>query len=163
MNEAPKLVTLPQTHLVGMNATMSRSDDQTPDLWRSFMPRRKEIDHRTNQNFISMQIYPGGPSQISDPQATFTKWAAVEVAPSGDTPQGMQRYELGGGLYAVFHHQGPATDLSTIMFIFQTWLPASDYRLDDREHFEVLPESYQPLDPNAFEDIWIPVAPKKQV
>jgi AraC family transcriptional regulator len=160
MNNAPKLITLPQTHLVGISATMSRSEDQTPTLWRSFMPRRNEVDHRTNENFISMQIFPDGPSQVADPQATFIKWAAVEVTPGGQVPQGMQRYALSGGLYAVFHHQGPATDLSTFMFIFQTWLPGSDYRLDDREHFEILPENYQPLDANAFEDIYIPIAAK---
>jgi AraC family transcriptional regulator len=161
MNQEPELITLPQTHLVGMSARMSRSEDQTPNLWRSFMPRRNEVDQRTNQNYISMQIYPDGPSQVADPQATFIKWAAVAVTTDGQVPQGMQRYELSGGLYAVFHHHGPATDLSTIMFIFQTWLPASEYRLDDREHFEILPENYKPLDANAFEDIYIPIAPKK--
>ncbi len=70
---------------------------------------------------------------------------------------GMESYELEGGLYAVFTHLGPATDLSTVMYIFQDWLPLSDYVLDDREHFEVLPQGYKPTDPNAREEFWIPV------
>jgi len=104
-----------------------------------------------------MQIFPNGPAQVADPDATFTKWAAVEVTPEGNLPEGMARYTLAGGLYAVFHHEGPASDISTFMYAFGTWLPGSAYTLDDREHFEVLPENYQPMDPNAEEDIWIPI------
>jgi AraC family transcriptional regulator len=104
-----------------------------------------------------MQIFPNGPAQVADPDATFTKWAAVEVSPEGSFPEGMARYTLAGGLYAVFHHQGPATDISTFMYAFGTWLPTSGYALDDREHFEVLPENYQPMATDAEEDIWIPI------
>ncbi len=157
MTVEPKIVALAETHLVGVHKTMSRSADLTPDLWRSFMPRRGEVRHRSNSNFISMQIFPNGPAQVADPEATFTKWAAVEVSPDSNLPEGMQRYTLSGGLYAVFHHQGPATDISTFMYAFGTWLPGSAYALDDREHFEVLPENYQPMAPDAEEDIWIPI------
>ena len=157
MTVEPNIVALAETHLVGVHKTMSRSADLTPDLWRSFMPRRGEVRHRSNSNFISMQIFPNGPAQVADPEATFTKWAAVEVSPDSNLPEGMQRYTLSGGLYAVFHHQGPATDISTFMYAFGTWLPGSAYALDDREHFEVLPENYQPMAPDAEEDIWIPI------
>ncbi|MEE4282421.1 MAG: GyrI-like domain-containing protein [Pseudomonadales bacterium] len=157
MTVEPKIVALAETHLVGVHKTMSRSANLTPDLWRSFMPRRGEVRHRSNSNFISMQIFPNGPAQVADPEATFTKWAAVEVSPDSNLPEGMQRYTLSGGLYAVFHHQGPATDISTFMYAFGTWLPGSAYALDDREHFEVLPENYQPMAPDAEEDIWIPI------
>ena len=153
----PKIIVLAETHLVGMHKVMSRSADLTPDLWRSFMPRRTEVRHRSNSNFISMQIFPNGPAQVADPDASFTKWAAVEVSPDSNLPEGMQRYTLSGGLYAVFHHQGPATDISTFKYAFGTWLPGSAYTLDDREHFEVLPENYQPMNPDAEEDIWIPI------
>jgi AraC family transcriptional regulator len=157
MTVEPKIIELAETHLVGMHSDMSRSADSTPALWRSFMPRRGEVSQRSNSNFISMQVFPQGPAQVADPEATFTKWAAVEVSADSNLPEGMQRYTLAGGLYAVFHHQGPATDISTFMYAFGTWLPGSAYTLDDREHFEVLPENYQPMDPNAEEDIWIPI------
>jgi AraC family transcriptional regulator len=54
-------------------------------------------------------------------------------------------------------HHGPATDVSTFEYIFARWLPASGYALDGRPHFEVLPADYRPLDPDAREEIWIPV------
>lgn len=39
----------------------------------------------------------------------------------------------------------------------KTWLPASDYNLDNRPHFEVLGEKYKNNDPTSEEEIWIPI------
>ena len=160
MGQEPRFEHLESTKLIGISLEMSRADDQTPQLWRSFMPRRKAISNRTSQEYMSMQIYPHGPTQIADPSAMFTKWAVVQVENFDAVPEGMKTYTLNGGLYAVFQHTGPATDLSTVMYIFQEWLPRSDYALDDREHFEVLPSNYNALDPNAHEEFWIPVRQK---
>lgn len=160
MNQEPRFEQLETTKLVGISLTMSRANDQTPHLWRSFMPRKDKISNRFGTNLMSMQVYPNGPTQVADPSAEFTKWAVVQVEDFRALPESMASYTLNGGLYAVFDHNGPATDLSTVMYIFTEWLPSSDYILDDREHFEVLPADYQPLDPNAREEFWIPVKRK---
>jgi len=160
MHQEPRFEQLVTTKLVGICLEMSRSNDQTSQLWRNFMPCRASVLNRTNANFMSMQIYPNGPIQIADPAAKLIKWAAVEVEDFSSLPDSMERYTLGGGLYAVFDHNGPATDLSTVMYIFSEWLPQSNYVLDDREHFEVLPADYKALDPNAHEEFWIPVKPR---
>ena len=157
MSKQPRFEQLEVTKLVGISAEMSRQADRTPQLWGSFMPRRNLIENRTSNDFISMQVYSEGPQQVADPSATFKKWAAVQVNHFDNPPEGMDRYEISGGLYAVFQHHGPATDLSTVMYIFTEWLPNSEYVLDDREHFEVLPENYKALDPEAREEFWIPV------
>lgn len=157
MSQQPQIVELETKRLVGLSQTMSRSADRTGELWGRFMPRRAEIANRSGQGFISMQVFPRGPAQIADPEAEFTKWAVVEVDAFTSVPAGMSTYTLAGGQYAVFEHHGPATDISTFLYIFQQWLPASDYRLADREHFEQLPEGYNPRDPNAHELIWIPI------
>ncbi|WP_419659877.1 GyrI-like domain-containing protein [Desulfosarcina variabilis] len=44
--------------------------------------------------------------------------------------------------------------------IFGQWLPNASYSLDNREHFEILPAGYSPVDPNATEEIWVPVKQK---
>lgn len=158
MIREPQIVELGQTKLVGMSQEMSRTNDKTAELWRGFMKRRHEITKRSNQNFISMQVFSAWTSQLSDPAASFTKWAVVEVESFESIPQGMNPYVRQSGTYAVFEHNGPASDLSTFMYIFDEWLPNSDmYELDDREHFEVLPPDYDARDPNAREEIWIPV------
>jgi AraC family transcriptional regulator len=147
--------------LVGMSLDMSRMEDRTPELWSAFMPRLSEVNGRLTEDYISMQVFPNGPEQLSDPAASFTKWAVVEVGGFESVPEGMVTYTMPSGAYAVFEHHGPASDLSTFMYIFNEWLPcSSEYQLDDREHFEVLPRDYDASDPNAREEIWIPVMPK---
>lgn len=161
MPTQPELIENQPGRLIGMSSEMTRAQDQTAQLWRRFMPRRAEVTDRTSPDLISLQIYPQGPGQIADPQATFTKWAGAEVTADAAVPADMQSLDLPGGLYAVFEHQGPANDLSTVMYIFGEWLPASsEYALDDRPHFERLPPGYSPMDPDAREEFWIPVRRK---
>lgn len=163
MNREPRIVELTSKKLIGMSLEMSRVEDRTAELWRGFMRRRQEVTNRSSQGFISMQVFPGGPSQLADPVARFTKWAVVEVDAFENIPAGMSSYTLRSGTYAVFRHVGPASDLSTFMYIFNEWLPSSGrYELDDREHFEVLPPGYDARDPNAEEEIWIPVRTRSQ-
>ena len=76
-------------------------------------------------------------------------------------PAGMNPFLLKGGLYAVFVHRGPASSgEKTFRYIFGIWLPASEYVIDDRPHFEILGEKYKHDDPDSEEEIWIPVKHK---
>jgi AraC family transcriptional regulator len=70
----------------------------------------------------------------------------------------MDRHRLRGGRYAVVVHEGPASTFAeTMRYIFVTWLPASGYQLDQREHFEVLTKDYDPTSPDAREEVWVPI------
>jgi AraC family transcriptional regulator len=73
----------------------------------------------------------------------------------GGIPEGMEVFELKGGMYAVFAHRGG--DPAIFDHIYGEWLPASDFDLDNRPHFEVLDAQYRHSDPEASEEIWIPV------
>ena len=77
-----------------------------------------------------------------------------------NVPSEMETFVLPAGLYAVFHYKGLSTDNSIFQYIFGTWLPGSDYVLDDRPHFEILGDKYKNNDPASEEDIWIPIKPK---
>ena len=163
MKREPQIVELRAKTLVGISREMSRVEDNTAELWQAFMPRRDEVMNRRSADYISMQVFPLGPSQLADPSARFIKWAVVEVDAAENVPDGMSAYTLQPGTYAVFEHVGPASDLSTFSYIFTEWLPsARRYELDDREHFEVLPPQYDARDANAREEIWIPVRLKAQ-
>lgn len=157
----PTIETVSPKRLVGVHLRMSLAENRTGELWQSFMPRRGEVSNRTDASYISMQVYDGvGVDQFS-PATQFEKWAAVEVFTYGRIPDGMENCRLSGGQYAVFHHKGPARAAPQIFqHIFGVWLPGSEFELDDREHFELLPENYSPVDPDAEEDIFIPVRPK---
>ena len=49
----------------------------------------------------------------------------------------------------------------TFQYILGTWLPNSDYSLDDRAHFEILGNKYKNNESDSEEEIWIPIKPKK--
>jgi AraC family transcriptional regulator len=152
----PRIELLAPQKLIGIHMEMSLSDNKTGELWQTFMPRRSEIDNRLTSDFISMQKYPD--NWNFSPDSVFVKWAAVEVSSFSDVPHEMETYTLQGGRYAVFIHNGPASAAAkTMQYIFGQWLPQSGYRLDNREHFEILPEGYSPVDLNASEEIWVPI------
>jgi AraC family transcriptional regulator len=153
----PRMETLSERKLVGKRRTMNLVENQTAVLWGSFMPRRKEIANNLSADLISMLLYPPMYFEAFDPACEFEKWAAVEVSDLDQVPADMEGFVLRGGLYAVFDYKGSSSDLRIFQYIFETWLPASAYALDDRPHFQVLGERYKNDDVNSEEEIWIPV------
>lgn len=155
----PKIENLPEKKLIGMYKKMTLIDNKTAELWKKFMIRRNEIKNRVNADFISMNVYDKS-LEFKDfnPNIEFEKWAVVEVKDFNEIPDEMEKYTLEGGKYAVFIHKGAASTFHlTQQYIFGTWLPNSKYELDNREHFEVLKSDYVPTDPNAEEEVYIPI------
>jgi len=153
---------LERTYLCGLSQKMSVENDLTEELWRRFMPERKRISNPVGTDLFSMQVYDIKPDFVHfDPSSDFTKWAAIEVSDHLHVPKGLYPYVLNGGLYAVFIHQGtPQQFRNTFSYIFEHWIPASEYELDHREHFERLPLDYSPFDPEAKEEVWVPIKRK---
>ena len=141
---------------------MSHAENKTGQLFGSFMPRRKEIADTVSDEIFCVGVYDNSYSfENFDPSAEFEKWAAVEVENGSGPPDGMEALELPGALYAVFNHKGgPAAAPQTFGYIFGTWLPGSDYQLDNRPHFEILGEKYGDGGPESEEEIWLPIRPK---
>ncbi len=152
-----RIVNLKEKKLVGKHLKMSFVNNKTAELWGSFMPRRKEIKNQVSTNFYSLQIYDSLHFVNFDPGKEFEKWALVEVNNFENVPNELDIYTLAGGLYAVFDYKGSSNDNTFFQYIFRTWLPNSNYLLDDRPHFEVLGEKYKNADPNSEEEIWIPI------
>jgi AraC family transcriptional regulator len=142
---------------------MSLSENRTRELWSRFMPMRSAITNRVNADFISMQVYDKELNfEDFTPFTSFVKWAAVEVEDFDNVPESMSCYDLKGGLYAVFHHKGDeAQFMRNIYSIYTSWLPASEYTFDQREHFEVLGAKYKNNGADSEEEIWVPVRAKR--
>lgn len=154
----PRIEILTEKKLVGNRLTMTLANNLTFRLWQSFMPQRKEIINNINNDLISMQVFPPAfDFTFSKLNAEFEKWAAVEVANFNLIPDEMETFILQGGLYAVFDYKGSSNDPQIFQYIFETWLPNSDYTIDNRPHFEVLGEKYKNNDPASEEEIWIPI------
>jgi AraC family transcriptional regulator len=91
---------------------MSYADYRISELWRAFMPRRKEISNNVSNDLISFVVY--GPTHFADfkPTNEFERWAAVEVDNFDHVPDEMETYILPSGLFAVFHYTGLSTDIA---------------------------------------------------
>jgi len=159
----PRIEHIEEKKLVGLRIQTSLAADQTPTLFRSFMPRRREPENRLNANLYSVQVYDANLDfHTFTPTTLFEKWAAVEVKAFGELPAGMEALTIPVGLYAVFLYKGLAQDFpQTAQYIFGTWLPQSEYVLDNRPHFEVMSPAYRPDDPAAEEEVWVPVRVRK--
>ncbi|MBA4852993.1 GyrI-like domain-containing protein [Emticicia sp. BO119] len=156
----PRIETLQEKKLIGKRLKMSFADNKTGELWRSFMLNRKAIINTASIDLYSLQLYALDFFNPFNPHAAFEKWAAVEVADFDHIPDGMEAFTLNSGLYAVFLHKGSSTDNSTFQYIFSTWLPNSEYVLDDRPHFELLGDKYKNADADSEEEIWVPIVRK---
>lgn len=156
----PRIEVLKDKKLIGHRLKMSVSKNKTGQLWGGFAPCIKDIKNRVSSDKISMQVYDAGYFRDFNPNQAFEKWAAVEVNDFSDVPDGMEKFNLSGGEYAVFDYRGSSADNSIFQYIYMTWLPQSEYQLDKRPHFEVLGENYKNNDPNSEEEIWIPIKSK---
>lgn len=154
----PKIDTLSEKKLVGMHIKMSQSNNKTRKLWQDFMPRKGDIENSVGPELFSIEVYGTDYFQNYDPTNEFKKWAAIEVSDFNSVPEGMQTITLPSGLYAIFIHKGSA-DLApkTYRYIYNDWVPKSDYYLDDRPHFAIMDENYKPDSPDSQEEIWIPI------
>jgi len=150
----PQIKVTDEKKLVGMRLKMSLANNKTQQLWKSFMPRHKEIKNRISNGFISMQVYHGA---LNDFEQEFEKWAVVEVSSFENIPSEMEIFTLESGLYAVFNYVGLPSDTRIYQYIFGEWIPNSGYTVDHRLHFEILGEKYKNGDSNSEEEIWIPV------
>lgn len=153
----PTIQSIPSKKLIGLRMQMSLVNNKTADLWKGFMPRRKEIKSPYPKQLFSLQVYDVDYFKAFNPVNEFTKWALMEVESFDEAPEGMSSFILNEGLYAIFHYKGSSTDTKIYDYIFNVWLPSTEYEIDNRPHFEVLGEKYKNADPDSEEEIYIPI------
>ena len=68
----PRIERLTEKKLVGKRIRMSFSDNKTFELWRSFMPRRKEILNSMGTDLYSIEVYNPLYWNIFDPTNGYT-------------------------------------------------------------------------------------------
>ncbi|MBP2030309.1 AraC family transcriptional regulator [Methanohalophilus levihalophilus] len=152
---------MPERKFIGKRLTMSFSENRTYELWTNFMPRRKEILNTIGKNIYSIEVYPKSFFSNFSPDATFEKWAAIEVTDFDHIPNGMENIVSKKGLYAVFLHKGPASSVpKTYQYILEEWLPNSEFLLDEKPYFAIMGEKYKNEEPESEEELCIPIKSK---
>lgn len=154
MNLPHRIEIIESKKLIGFSITTSFQEDKTPIVWRKLMMRKNEITSRISDHLFSLQIYP----ENFSPNRSFTKYALAEVSDFDNMPNDFETFALEGGKYLVFSYQGKAENGPELFgYIFQTFIPENNFEVDDRPHFEIFGEDYNPSDENAQEEIWIPI------
>lgn len=160
----PRIEPFNQTKFVGKRLQMSFVENKTAELWRSFMPRRKEIQAVIGSELYSIEIYPPKFFAHFNPQNEFEKWAAVAVSDFNGMPENMETFIIPGGLYAMFTYKGLASEgAETYHYIHNEWFPKSEYELDNRPHFAVMSDKYKNDSRDSEEELWFPVKRKSEV
>ncbi len=159
INPEPQIIQLPAFKLVGKRLSMSVANNRTGELWKSFMPQRNRILSTVDEVFYSLEVYNSIDFFSNfDPTRPYDKWAARAVTEIEQLPDRMEALVVPAGTYAVFAYRGRSTEgAATYRYIYSEWLPRSGYQLDDRPHFARMDERYRNDDPNAEEDIYIPI------
>ena len=155
----PRIETLSKTTVIGMKMIMSFANNRTAELWRTFMPRRRELQNAIGPELYSVEVY-NNPTFFEkfNPANEFEKWAAVKAHADDSVPDGMHTLTIPEGLYAVFPYKGkPSQAQSVYQFIYATWIPGSIYQLDNRPHFALMGEKYKGEHPDSEEEFWIPI------
>ena len=130
----------------------------TRQLAKQFMPRLDEVKFRKDTFTLSLQNYTHFDFKNFNPNEVFEKWIGVEVTNINDVPQSMQTLSISLGRYLVIDFKGSISDFIKLWRdIHSSWLPNSEFELDNRPHFERLPPSYSPTQNVNEEEIWIPV------
>ena len=90
----PRIEITNEKKLVGKRLTMSFANYKIGELWRNFLPRRKEITNNLTNELISLAVYK--PAYFADfkPTNEFEKWATVEVANFDNLPNEMEIFVL---------------------------------------------------------------------
>ncbi|RAI93793.1 GyrI-like domain-containing protein [Algoriphagus yeomjeoni] len=159
---APTIKNLPETLLIGKKVRMNFLNNRTQELWKSFMPRKKEILNSIGDDLYSVEVYDSlSYFDTFSPANEFDKWAAVKVEDGKSPPEDMEKLTIPSGLYAVFLFKGKASEAPAMyQYILGTWMPSSEYQLDHRPHFAVMGEKHKNNDPDSEEEFWIPIKSK---
>lgn len=154
MNLPHRIEIIEPKKLIGFSITTSFQEDKTPIVWKKFIMRRTEITNRISEQLFSLQIYP----ENFTPNQFFTKYALAEVSDFDNIPNDFEAFELKGGKYLAFSYRGKAENGPEIFgYIFQKFIPENDFKVDNRPHFEIFGDDYNPNSDSAEEEIWIPI------
>lgn len=113
--EPPRIEFAEELKLLGQKVRMSFAKNKTQDLFKGFMPRKKEIKNKVGSAVYSVEIYDDLPFFESfDPSTEFEKWAAVEVSDYFNVPSKMHLLVIRSGEYTVYNYKGNGSDISKI-------------------------------------------------
>ncbi len=155
MGHEPDLVELDGIALVGLSSLIRGSTALITELWAQFFPEVEAIVHRKRpERFYQVAFWP----ERSDWEG-FLVLCGVAVERLDPVPPLLIAKTIPPGRYLRFIHKGRSDQVGlTYRYIFETWLPNSDYRLAQPFDFEYYgPNYWGPEHEESESEIYIPV------
>jgi len=127
---------------------------EIPAMWANqFIPRMQQI--KSVDPYITY-----GVCEMDDrlPAGALRYTAAAAIARPEDAPPDFYHLQVPGGKYAAFKHVGSLAALrKTYEYIYQSWLPQSGYRRDNRPDIEVYDQDFHDFQPDSVLYLWVPI------
>ncbi|MFW5713879.1 MAG: GyrI-like domain-containing protein [Brevefilum sp.] len=153
----PKIITKPGFTVVGLRYFGKNESNEIPELWTKFNQRMKQLGrlkNETGEAAIGLCITPD-----EEPlEGAFEYVAGLPVTEVEDVPQDFVVRHVPDHKYAVFAHKGDMAGLKkTYEYIYETWLPQSNYELAQKMDFEYYNEDFKDFAPDSVFYIYIPI------
>ena len=145
--------------VVGMQIRTTLAENRIQDLWSEFIKRMSELDEVAVPE-CSLGICTFVDNNQDDD--AFEYMAVRVVKNDSLIPGGMTFRLLPEQEVAVFTHQGSLDNLSeTYDYIYNEWLPDSDYEIADADEIEWYDSRFNFGQENSQMDIHIPIKSKE--
>ena len=146
--------------VVGMKIHTSIKENQIPKLWNDFIVRMDELNEVSVPD-CSLGICLNETVTEFNENSTFDYLACRVVKDNSTVPTGMEYREIPAQLVAVFTHIGSLDSLSeTYVYIYDKWLPESEYKLIDADEIEWYDSRFKFGEKDSQMDIHIPIIKK---
>jgi AraC family transcriptional regulator len=145
-----QIVERPAMTVVGMHQRARPNDGSLPALWEKFGPRMEMIPNPVNPA-VSYGICRDMDMQTNQ----FDYLAAVEVDGKGEIPEGMTRWEVPGGLYAMI--PAKLMTIGDAYALSESVIPDAGFRRSAGHDYELYDERFDPADPDSILYVCIPV------
>ena len=157
-----KTTQLPETYYLGHKVEMTLENNKTQELFRGFMPLRKQILNKSSEYVLLLHEYNKQTTfENFTPQTIHTNWALQQVNALELSTSDFLHYTLPSQNYAIFLHSGGVAEFAGSMhYIFSDWFPNSGYEIVQVPHFEKILPVFPPQPETREEEIWIPIKSK---
>ena len=146
--------------VVGMKIHTSIEENRIPQLWKDFIDRMNELDKVTVPD-CSLGICLNETNMAFEENSMFYYLACRVVKDNSVIPAGMEYREIPAQLVAVFTHLGSLETLSeTYDYIYDKWLPESEYKLIAADEIEWYDSRFKFGEKDSQMDIHIPISKK---
>ncbi len=144
--------------VVGMKIHTSIKENRIPQLWNDFIVRMDELEKVAVPD-CSLGICLNETGTEFHEDSEFDYLACKVVKDDSVIPIGMEYREIPGQLVAVFTHSGSLETLSeTYDYIYNEWLPESEYKLIATDEIEWYDSRFKFGEKDSQMDIHIPIS-----